>query len=116
MAWLPFAMQSSRKSALSATFINDGRSLNLMAIMQHRPRLKPSGSRYVPYRKKRKSVMGRLPTLTRVGAEKSKTSRVLGGNHKYRLISAEKANVYDPKSKKHSVVAIKNAVENPANK
>ena len=87
-----------------------------MAITQARSKLKPTGGRYRPYRKKRKTELGRLPSLTKIGKTKLKTLRVLGGNLKQRIISAEKANVYNPKTKKYSVVAIKSVAESPANK
>src|SRR3989338_3348684 len=94
-------------SGTPATFINAPLPSVIMAISQARSRLKPTGSRYIPFRKKRKSELGRLPTLTRIGKTKLKSMRVLGGNHKYRLVSIEKANVLDQKTKKFSVVAIR---------
>ena len=61
-----------------------------MAITQARSKRKPTGGRYISYRKKRKTELGRLPSLTKIGKTKLKVLRVLGGNLKQRLISAEK--------------------------
>ena len=40
----------------------------------------------------------------------------MGGNRKTRLLSADKANLFDPKTKKHEQVKIKTILENPANR
>ena len=87
-----------------------------MVITQHRPKRKVSGGIYKRLRKKRKSDMGRAPALTKVGKVKLKKIRTLGNNLKLRLLTSDVANVFDPKTKKHSKAKIKTVVENPANR
>ncbi|MCA9477925.1 MAG: 30S ribosomal protein S8e [Nanoarchaeota archaeon] len=87
-----------------------------MAILQLRSRRKNTGGRYIRPLVKRLSRLGGLPVFTKLGETKSKTLRVIGGNDKDKLLAVNKANLYDPTSKKHQVVAIKNIVENPANR
>ena len=87
-----------------------------MAISQARPRRKQTGALYKDYRKKRKCELGRLPALTKVGTKRAKNVRTMGGNRKTRLLSADKANLFDPKTKKHEQVKIKTILENPANR
>ena len=87
-----------------------------MAILQLRSRRKNTGGRYIRPLVKRLSRLGGLPVFTKIAETKSKTLRVIGGNTKDKLLAVNKANVYDPKTKKHQVVSIKNIVENPANR
>lgn len=87
-----------------------------MAITHTRSRRKPSGGRYIGSRHKRKYEMANQPTLTGLGNAKSISKRIIGGNIKFRLLQANIANVYDPKTKKYSKAAIKTIVENPANR
>ena len=87
-----------------------------MAISQERPRRKVTGSRYVDFRKKKLSQLGRDPTFTKVGEKKVKSLRVKGGHKKNILYSDKFVNVLDPKTKKYKKVEIKSVVENPANR
>ena len=87
-----------------------------MAILQLRSRRKNTGGRYIRPLVKRLARMGGLPVLTKIAETKSKTLRVIGGNSKDKLLAVNKANVYNAKTKKHEVIAIKNIVENPANR
>lgn len=87
-----------------------------MAVEQKRPKKKISGGRYKDYRKKKKRDLGSMPTLTRLKEKKSKKVRIRGGNYKFRLLSQDIANVYDPKSKKYLKLKIKTIIENPANR
>jgi len=87
-----------------------------MAISQERPRRKVTGSRYVDFRKKKFALLGRDPTLTRLGERKSKVLRGRGGNKKEILYTAKLLNVYNPKTKKYERIEIKNVIENPANR
>src|SRR3989338_15673 len=73
-----------------------------MAISQRgRLKRKPSGGLYHPIRKKRLAELGRKPTLTLIG-DKRKTI-------------THEANIYNPKTKKHSKGIITNETGNPAN-
>lgn len=87
-----------------------------MAVIQARSKRKASGGRYTSTLTKRKHMIGGLPTLTRLGEAKKKVVTTKGGATKAKLMGAKTANVVDPKTKKASVVAIKNVVENPANR
>ncbi len=87
-----------------------------MPITQHRSYKKPSGSRYISARGKRKFETGRLPTMTKLGERKVKQLRLRGGRSKTVMLSTDTVNLLDPKTKKHSKAKIKNVVENPANR
>ncbi|PIN80695.1 30S ribosomal protein S8e [Candidatus Woesearchaeota archaeon CG10_big_fil_rev_8_21_14_0_10_34_8] len=87
-----------------------------MALTNKRPKRKVSGGRYISYRKKRVKEIRRLPVLTKLGETIKRVRKTLGGNQKEMLLSAELANVYDPKSKKMKVVKIKSVLENSANR
>ncbi len=87
-----------------------------MALSQLRSKRKPSGGRYKPYRKKKLYELGNEPTHTRLGPMKVKAVRVTGGLMKQRVLTADKVNVYDPKTKKYAVLAIKTISDNPANR
>lgn len=87
-----------------------------MVVTQHRSYKKPTGSRYISSRSKRKYETGRLPTMTKVGERKVKTVRLKGGGRKIRLLSSETVNLLDPKTKKYSKAKIKNVIESKANR
>ncbi|HLC84709.1 MAG TPA: 30S ribosomal protein S8e [Candidatus Nanoarchaeia archaeon] len=87
-----------------------------MVIVQWRSKRKPSGSRYkIPYRSKRKFEMGRAPALPTLGERKRKTQRQRSGSTKFFLLSGDKVNVYNPKTKKCAVSKITGVIENQAN-
>jgi small subunit ribosomal protein S8e len=87
-----------------------------MVIVQSRPRLKASGSRYKSFRKKRMYEMGRAPALTRIDERSLKLIRTRGGNSKARLLKTTVANVLDKKTKKFEKVKVIQVLENPANR
>ncbi len=87
-----------------------------MAIIQSRPRRKPSGSRYRSYRKKRLYEMGRLPSLTKLEKRRVTVIRTRGDNQKVRLLGIDMANLFNPKTKKYEQAKIKTILENPANR
>ncbi len=87
-----------------------------MAIWQFRSRRKISGGKYRKLRDKRKREMGREPALTKIGEQKNKIIRCMGGNKKVRLLACEYANVYIPEEKRCKKVKILRVLENPANK
>ena len=87
-----------------------------MAIDQSRSRLKASGSRYIDLRKKRKSDLGSVPTLTKIGELKKRTERKLGGNDKQRVLETNYANVLNQKTKKSTKMKIVSVVDSPANR
>lgn len=87
-----------------------------MVVMQHRAKRKPSGGRYKTSKTKKKVWMGNQPSLTKLAAKRSKSIRARGGNFKFRLLSIDIANVFDPKSKKFEQLKIKTISDNPANR
>lgn len=85
-----------------------------MGIYQGRSRRKKTGGKYIRSRGKRKYEMGREPIFTKIGEEKKKIIRVMGGNRKIKLKSALYANISTPEGIKK--VKILNVEENKANK
>ena len=86
-----------------------------MAIAQMRSRRKISGGRYKVQPTKTWAQLGSDPALTKIDAMRKRSLRTLGGHRKFRLFSADTANVLDPKSKAFKVVKIKTVVDSPAN-
>ena len=87
-----------------------------MALSQARPRRKQTGARYKDYRKKKQYELGREPSFTKLGKKRMLVIRVMGANRKLRLLSADTANLFDPKSKSYKQVKIKTITDNPANR
>lgn len=86
-----------------------------MAISQFRSKRKSTGGRYKDLRKKRHSEKGSIPTHTKIGAVRKRVDRVRGSNTKSRLLMAEYANIFNPKTNKCVKAKILTATENPAN-
>ena len=87
-----------------------------MALSQARPRRKQTGARYKAYRKKRQYELGREPSFTKLGKKRINTIRTMGANRKLRLLGADTANLFDPKSKSFKQAKIKTITDNPANR
>lgn len=88
-----------------------------MAIVQSKSRRKPSGARYKSkIIKKRQHLIGRLPAMTKIGAEKTINIRARSAAIKLRTLKTDIVNLYDPKSKTYSVEKINTVVESPADK
>ena len=87
-----------------------------MAVSQARDLRKSTGGKKRRARDKQKAELGSLPTNTTIGETEKTIKRTRGGNHKIRTRYVNKANVYDPKTKKHQVVTLKTEKENPANR
>lgn len=77
---------------------------------------KISGGKYHKARKKKKYELSGLPRIVKIKVTKTKKLKVRGGNTKIVLLSSDKINVIDPKTKKAKVVKIKNVIETPSNK
>jgi len=77
---------------------------------------KISGGRYHASRKKKKHELGRAPRIVKLKEKKNKTIRTRGGNKKTVLLTENKINIIDPKTKKAKVVKIKNVLETPSNR
>ncbi len=87
-----------------------------MAIFQDKSKRKATGGRYKAKSYKRNAQTGRIPARTNVDDKKVRTVRTIGGNVKLKLLSINKVNLIDPKTKKASVVDLKSVVENEANR
>lgn len=87
-----------------------------MAIAQTRPKRKATGGRYIAFRKKRQYELGREPSFTKLGKKRVQSIRIMGANRKFRLLSAETANLFDPKTKAFKQARIKTITDNPANR
>ena len=87
-----------------------------MALSQARPRRKQKGARYKDYRKKKQYELGREPSFTMLSKKRILVIRTMGANRKLRLLSADTANLFDPKSKSFKQVKIKTITDNPANR
>ncbi|MBI5398087.1 30S ribosomal protein S8e [Candidatus Woesearchaeota archaeon] len=87
-----------------------------MALSQAKAKKSPTGAKYKQFRKKKQFELGSNPTLTKLADMKKKSVRVLGGNQKNKLLSANTANVLDPKSKRFVQAKILTIVDNPANR
>ncbi len=66
------------------------------------------------HHKKKKSEIGRLPSMTNIGAERKAAVRVRGAHQKMRLYSSNTANVLDPKTKTVKKAKIVDVLENKA--
>lgn len=87
-----------------------------MAIIQDRSLRKPTGGRNTSTRTKKIHMSGNRAALPTIGPVRVKTKKTKGGSTKEHLLSAESANVFDPKTGKHTVLKIKAVEENPANR
>src|SRR3989344_3541181 len=88
-----------------------------MVITQGRGKTLPSGKRlFKLYRTKRKYEIGREPAATKLGERKVKIIRTKSGHQKQRMKSANIVNLYNPKTKKHSMVKVKTITDNAANR
>ena len=87
-----------------------------MVVTQKRSKRKATGSRYTNSNPKRLHQKGSLPTNTRIGKRDIRTFRAKSSASKTRLLFADKVNLFDPGTRKHSVEDIKNVVESPANR
>ena len=87
-----------------------------MVVIQGKPKRKPTGARYKATWTKRLYQKGNLPSHTRIGERDARPSRTKGGGVKIRLFSVNKVNLFDPSTRKCSVVDIRNVVESPANR
>lgn len=87
-----------------------------MAIYQKRSKRKNTGGSYKYIGKKKIANIGDVPTYTKLGERKLKTKREKGGSLKYLLLSANKINVTNPKTKKSQVTEIVSILESPASR
>ena len=87
-----------------------------MAISQKKSNRKYTGGRYKKAFSKKKANNGSMPAMTKLGEDKPRDSRVLGGNIKSKLLVAETVQVANTKTKKVSSDTIVNIIENDSNR
>ncbi len=87
-----------------------------MALSQLKSTQKPSGGKYKKARKKRLCELGRVPSFTKLGTKRITVIRGRSENLKFRLLSADTANVFSSKEKKYVQAKIKTITGNPANR
>ena len=87
-----------------------------MALSQSMPRRKQTGARYKDYRKKKQYELGREPSFTKLGKKRILAIRTRGANSKLRMLSADTANLFDPKTRLFKQAKIKTITDNPANR
>lgn len=86
-----------------------------MVITQARSRRKPSGGRYRSTLTKRTHMVGRTPSMTKIGSnERKKKVSTKGGNGKDRLLETNAVNLFD--GKKYVRATIESVENNPANR
>ncbi len=98
------------------TFIKQVKFHDFMAIERSRSKRKVTGGRLVAYRKGRQFAVVNKPILTKIGTDKTKAVRSIGGKTKTKLISVQKISVANPKTKKVEVAQIETVLENKANR
>ena len=88
-----------------------------MAISQLRSVRKPSGGKYKSKgRKQRAYELGSEPAFTGLGKRRARNMRTMGNHSRTRLLAADTANLFDPKTKKYEQAKIKTISGNPANR
>lgn len=87
-----------------------------MVVYQERSKRKITGGRYKMYRKKRLANTGSMPTLTKVGDKRLKIKRARAGLLKQTLLSINKVNVLNSKTKKSQISEIVKVIDSPANR
>jgi small subunit ribosomal protein S8e len=85
-----------------------------MVIYQGRSKHLPTGRKFHPSEKKRKSRLGREPIETKIGNSRKKVVRTRGGNDKIKAFSQDTINATDLKTKKTVIAKIKRLAENKA--
>ena len=87
-----------------------------MAIVQSRSLRKSTGGRYTSTNPKRLHQKANRPINTHVGAIRVKKRNTKGGNIKVGLLSTDKINLYNPKTKKHVQAKLEVVKQSTANR
>ena len=87
-----------------------------MARSIERSKRKISGGLYKKSHKKKRYQLASQPALTVLGEKRLKLRRSRAGIRKIINLSTNKANVYNPKTKKYALTDIVTVVENPSNR
>ncbi|MFH1445458.1 MAG: 30S ribosomal protein S8e [Nanoarchaeota archaeon] len=86
-----------------------------MAIWHLKSKRKSTSGLVKKKRKKKAFERGSVFLDTKIGKKRTKVQRTLGGNTKAKVLSADSANVFDPKTKKMQKTKIISVEENKAN-
>ncbi len=86
-----------------------------MGLWQGKSQRKKSGGRLRYARKKRKFEIGAETQTTVIGKQRKKHARTRAANSKLRILSADMANVVNPKKNEIKKVKITSVLENPSN-
>jgi small subunit ribosomal protein S8e len=86
-----------------------------MGLWQGKAQRKQTGGRRRYARKKRKFEIGAEAQTTTIGPARKKFARTRAGNKKVRVLSAEIANVVNPKTNQVKKTKITSVLENPSN-
>jgi len=86
-----------------------------MAITHRRSKVKPTGGKLNKLRKKKKGDFGTDFNAVKLGTERRKTDKTLGGNSKSRILEVANVNVTDQKTGKTKRTKILTVKENLAN-
>jgi len=87
-----------------------------IARSQRKSRRKYTGKKYKHFHKKRKRELESPPIETKIGQERKKHQRTMGGNSKLKMFSSTFINVTDLNTNKTSKVKILKFESNPASK
>lgn len=86
-----------------------------MAITRKRSNVKPTGGKLNKLRKKKKRDFGTDFIAVKIGEDKRKVLKTIGGNSKTKIVEAENVNATDPKTGKTTKTKILTVKENLAN-
>jgi len=77
---------------------------------------KITGGKYKKFKKKKKYELPGIERKVKLGKNKKKILKIMGGNKKTVLLSSEFVNILNPETKKSKKVKIKNVLETPSNR
>lgn len=83
---------------------------------QRRSKRKFTGGKYKIDRKKKSRELAGISYTTEIGEKRLKFKRILAGKKKIVLLSAQKINVLNPKTKKNESMKVLSVEKNTANK
>jgi small subunit ribosomal protein S8e len=86
-----------------------------MAIWHGEKGKDKTGGEITLHRKKLKRELGSFPAFTKIGKETKTLTSSRGNVRKLKILSAEFANVFDPKTKSSKKAKILDVLRNPAN-
>ena len=100
----------------TVNFINKPFFTQAMVIIHGKAKRKSTGGRFTSCRPKRLHQRGSAPAHTKIAGNYKKSAATKGGGVKERMFSADKVNLFDPKSKNYSMETIKTVADNAADR